>query len=541
MYASSTGRRSGTIAFTRREFLRTAVTATAPLVGCASVPLFGDEEPDGVVFGHGVASGDPLADRVVLWTRVTPALSAWGDRIFVEWRIARDPALIDEVARGAVTTNTSRDYTVKVDALGLEPGGTYYYQFSALGQQSVVGRTRTLAWGPLDRVRLGVASCANYPQGFFNAYRLMARRADLDAVVHLGDYIYEYANGDYGDGGELGRVPEPKTEIITLSEYRARHAQYKRDPDLQELHRQHPMIAVWDDHELANNAWMRGAENHDDSEGRWADRRHAAVYAYHEWMPIREAEGGGRIYRSFRFGDLAELDMLDTRLLGRDEQASRDALPGAEPGRSLLGPTQEAWLGERLSASSADAVAWRVLGQQIVMSPLALPGNAGNPDAWDGYAGARGRLFEQLRRGGIEDVVVLTGDIHSSWALDVAPGAFDATRYDPSTGRGSLAVEFVTPAVSSSTLGSFPRARELFADVEETHPHLRYLDMHQRGYLVLDLDRERAQAEWYHVSSVDVRADDESFARALATPRGANHLEPVADAATPPPAPAPAA
>jgi alkaline phosphatase D len=396
-------------------------------------------------------------------------------------------------------------------------------------------------------VRLAATSCANIPFGYFTPYAHLAERADLDAVLYLGDYLYEYANGTYGDGRALGRVPEPDRELLSLADYRARHAQYKADPDLQAVHRQHPAIAVWDDHEIANDAWPGGAQNHDVArEGPYAERRAAAVRAWREWMPVREdamsadpAAAPPRIWRGFRFGDLAELLMLDTRLEGRVLQAASatDARTLADPARSLLGAAQERWLFERLSASQREGVAWRVLGQQVLFGQVrTAEGTIRNPDAWDGYPAARARVFEHLSRAAIRDVVVLTGDVHSSWALDLAPDPFDAAAYDPASGRGALAVEFVTPAVSSAPPGRDPadaRARE--AEYAARLPHLRWLEFWHRGYLLLDLDRTRAQAEWWHVDGVEQRGLPARFAAGLATRAGASHLEPVAGPSEPPP------
>jgi alkaline phosphatase D len=530
---------AGRLPLSRRSLLCGAAAALvgAALPGCA----WRDQarEDVGAAFRHGVASGDPLADRVVLWTRVTPPGGGTGDAVDVAWRIARDPALRDAVSEGSTTTNGERDFTVKVDAAGLEPGSAYHYGFRAFGQDSPVGSTRTAAVGPTARLRLAVASCANLPQGFFNAYAAIARRPDLDAVVHLGDYLYEYENGRYGDGRALGRVPEPDREITSLPDYRARHAQYKRDPDLQALHARHPMLAVWDDHELANNAWRGGAENHDPArEGSWSERRAAAVRAWLEWMPVREgggdaASGEARIWRSFRFGDLAEIALLDARLVGRDEQARPDdPVRLADPTRQLLGPEQERWLLERLGAVGDGAVAWRLLAQQVVLTPLARPGGRPNPDAWDGYAPARARLLDAIEGRGLRDVVVLSGDVHSSWGMDVPRDPFSPAGYDPATGRGSLAVELVAPAVSSAPLGSHPTLRERYTAMRESHPHVRFQDLDARGYLLVDVTPERVRAEWWFVEGVERRSAAERLGKALVVRRGTSHLD-DADAPAP--------
>jgi len=274
-------------------------------------------------FDHGVASGDPSATGILLWTRVTPRFEGETE---VTWHVARDPELTDIVKSGVTSTTAKRDYTVKVDVEGLEPGQTYFYRFDALGAVSQTGRTRTLPVGALDRFVLGVCSCSNYPAGYFNAYRLLADTDSIDAVLHLGDYIYEYDRAGYAseNARELHRESRPGHEIASLDDYRMRHAQYKSDPDLQAAHARHAFITVWDDHESANDSYVTGAQNHDDSEGDWLSRKQAAVQAYYEWMPIREPERRDRsaLYRAFELGDLATLAMLETRLSARTEPAS---------------------------------------------------------------------------------------------------------------------------------------------------------------------------------------------------------------------------
>ena len=478
-------------------------------------------------FRHGVASGDPLADRVILWTRVTPADESASTRaIDVRWRIARDPALAQTIARGMVRTTGDRDFTVKVDAAGLQPGRPYYYVFETGGERSPVGRTRTLPAGPVDRVRFASACCSNYPAGFFNVYRCIANREDLDLVVHVGDYIYEFENGVYGDGTPLMRVPEPRREAVTLSDYRIRYATYRTDPDLQEAHRRHPFIVVWDDHELSNDAWAGGAVNHnpDRGEGDWATLKAAAYRAYLEWLPVRESSSEGiRLYRSFRFGTLLDLVMLDTRAL-RDKQADpSDVEAIASPGRSLLGAAQEAWLFDELRSSQRIGTGWRVLGQQVMFSRVVQPGRpVGLSDSWEGYQASRDRVFDFLAAERVRDVAILSGDLHSSWAFDVPRNPWSA--YQGSTGEGSLAVELIAPAISSPPLFTDPGQRDRAVFLRALLPHLKFLEGESRGYVLVDVTRTELRAEWYFVPSVLERSAAETRAAGFVCERGSAHL-----------------
>jgi alkaline phosphatase D len=521
---------------TRRRFLGRA----APLGMLTLFPACGEAEPQpsampaGLAagpFAHGVASGDPLADAVILWTRVTPSNEGMTG-IDVKWRIARDPGLTDIVASGSAQAEAEADFTLKVDVGSLEPATTYYYDFAALGARSPVGRTRTLPLGAAERARIAVLCCANYPAGFFNAYRLVAERADLDLVLHLGDYLYEYGNGTFGDGSAIDRVPKPDREVVSLDEYRQRHAQYKQDPDLQEAHRQHPFIAIWDDHDVANNAYRDGAANHQpDSEGDWSQRKAAAMQAYFEWMPIRAPIAGQfeRVYRSFSYGDLFDLLLLDTRY-DRDARLSGNCDPAtlADPNRRLLGAAQEQWLLSELAASQGRGTRWRLLGQQVMFAQLseAAKGCVEQPDQWDGYPFARERLLQALQSG-IDNVVILTGDAHSSWVFDIAADPFDPEQYSGATGQGSLAVEFVAPGVTSPGRGGEERA------LLETHPHLKFADLTRRGYVLLDVDTERARAEWYFLRTVDEPLAQEELGAVFEVGLGDNHSTRADGASTP--------
>lgn len=490
----------------RRKFTQLVSGAGA----AAALPL--PAEAQGSLFQHGIASGDPLQDRVILWTRISPAVEE--NSLFpVSWVVSADSDLRTAYRSGVAFTNATADYTVKVDVTGLQPNQTWYYQFSTGGALSPVGRTRTLPELAFDRLRFAVVSCSNYAKGYFNVYRLIANRQDLQFVLHLGDYIYENA-------GSSVRTHQPDRELITLADYRQRHAQYRTDPDLQELHRQHPVIAVWDDHESANNAWQFGAENHQpDTEGAWLARRAAATQAWAEWLPVRSPVASGlQIYRSFRLGDLADLMMLDTRLIGRDRQLSPLSPALADPSRTLLGFDQENWLLSQLDVSQARGARWRILGQQVMVAQLLGPeGAVVNPDQWDGYPAARTRLLTHLANAGIVNTVVLTGDLHSSWGNEIS-----SDPYVP--GYVSQAVEFVTPGVTSESVDTPQQAQALERALKATQPHVKYADLCHRGYLLMDIDRERAQGEWYHVRTVTERSAEEDLAMTLRTASGQNRL-----------------
>jgi alkaline phosphatase D len=532
-----------------KELTRRGFVVAASLAGLGTaVRAHSHEEQFGggnnraaVSFDHGVASGDPLHDRVILWTRVTPRRT--NDQVLVKWRVARDARMKREECGGRVWTDASRDFTVKVDVDRLDPNRTYYYQFEVQdgfgrgSTRSPIGRTKTLPLSHARTLRFAVASCSNYPYGFFQVYRRIAERADLDFVLHLGDYIYEYANGQYGDGASIGRLVQPDHEILSLRDYRLRHATYKTDPDLQESHRQHPFITVWDDHESANDSWHDGAENHNPGEGDWEARKRAAIKAYFEWMPIREFayRPKSSIYRAFRYGNLAEIDMLDTRLFGRAHQAASpaDVTTINDPSRQLLGEEQESWLFNRLYRSQygspVDNVRWRVLGQQVMMAQLSATRGAQvlNVDAWDGYAPARERLFRHIADHNIDNVVVLTGDIHSSWGSDLTSNPWDATKYDAATGRGSVGIELVTPGVTSPGIENPTEAAQTALGLRALSPHMKFIELNKRGYVLVDIDRERVQSEWWHVPTIRERTSEQSLAARLASESGANHLQPV--------------
>ncbi len=482
----------------------------APDEGWRAIAASAEPEPD-PRFAHGVASGDPLPDAVVIWTRVSPDATATAP-VDVTWQIADDPAFTMNMREGMARTDATRDWTVKVDVTGLMAGRTYYYRFRALGAASLVGRTRTAPRGATARLRFAVVSCSSYAHGYFQAYRMVARQPDLDAVIHLGDYIYEYATGRYGNV----RPYDPPNEIVTLDDYRRRYRHYHRDADLRAMRRQHPIIPVWDDHEFADNAYSGGAENHMPmTEGMWAARKAAAQRAWWEWMPVRDTMDG-RIWRSLSYGDLVDLVMLDTRMWGRAEQGT--VVDGGidDPRRVLKGMDQERWFFDTVRNSRAR---WKIIGQQVMMAQLV---QFVNTDQWDGYPEARARFFGLLREMGVGNVVVLTGDIHTSWANDLAETPRNAATYDPASGRGSLAVEFVVPGISSP---GFPAVLASLADqVRAEAPHMKYVDLTHRGFGLLDITPDRVQCAWHHLDDV-IRAEARTrFAAAFSVANGRPHL-----------------
>ncbi|WP_435825495.1 alkaline phosphatase D family protein [Nocardia niwae] len=512
---------------------RTLLKGTAAAATATTVLAAGRAAAATPVFRHGVASGDPLPDGVILWTRVTISDEAapgsgLGDPATVRWEIAADERFASIAASGAVTAAADSDHTVKVDVSGLAPGVAYFYRFTALGQTSPVGRTKTApdTQDAPDRLRFGVVSCSNWEAGYFGAYRHLAARTDLDAIVHLGDYIYEYGRGKYGGRNGTVRPHDPANEIVSLADYRIRHAQYKTDPDLLGLHAMLPFICTWDDHESADNSWSGGAHNHDPAtEGDWADRRAASARAYLEWMPVRASGSGGdvRIYRRLRFGTLAELAMLDLRSY-RDQEAK----PGAgwraadDPARTITGKAQMEWLTAGLASAP---VRWKLVGNSVMIAPLVFPalepattaaitstvgvpqsGLSLNGDQWDGYTADRTRLFRAIVDQQVSDVLFLTGDIHSSWAADLP---LDAANYP---GGATAGAEFVVPSVTSTSIGDMLRANSapIAESIKTVNRHLRYVDLDAHGYGVLEITADQAQMDWYYLLDV---SDPNSGAR----------------------------
>lgn len=517
------------------------------------------------IFVHGVASGDPLSDRVILWTRVTPSVEAvpgsgLGPPVEVGWEVAREPAFTTVVARGTTVADPANDHTVHVDAVGLEAGVDHWYHFHALGSTSPIGRTRTApaTGASLESLRLGIVTCAEWEFGFFSAYRHLAARDDVDAILHLGDYIYEFGIG-YGPldtpGANFNRVHDPVHETVSLADYRTRYGQYHRDPDLQALHAAHPMIAMYDDHEVANDAWNSGAQNHnpDTGEGDYAVRASAARQAWREWLPVRPVDPGDaqRVYRSFQFGDLADLWMLDERQY-RDKQPA-NALFGYgsidpainDPDRTLLGGPQEQWLHSGLSGSIA---VWKVLGNPVPFLPINLvaPALPSILDAikkvvdgivpvpvplavedWNGYVADRNQVLDLIKTAPVPDVVILTGDYHESFASEVP---FEQGEY--LVDGNSAAVEFVAPAATSpgleATLGVAGIDALFETNLAVANQWVKFHDGFEAGFGVIEFNRERAQYDFWFISE---RTDPRATAAPAAswqTLKGTSKLTPAA-------------
>ena len=535
----------------RRSLLKTGVLATGLVASPFALAARG-----GSGFTHGVASGEPSATSVLLWTRHAAARETP-----LTFEVAASADFAKIVAEGSVTAHPARDFCAKATATGLEPARWYYYRFLAPdGSVSDIGRTKTLPEGRAERFRLAVFSCSNIGFGYFNAYAAAAQANDVDCLYHAGDYFYEYPVGTYPSLEQLhpARVAyDPVHETIALADYRLRFAMYRRDPDLRRLHQLYPMIAGWDDHESTNDSWKGGAQNHDPGEGDWQVRKAAAMRAYREWMPVSDAD-----YQAYQVGDLATLYRLETRLSGRDEPPSlTEVLRGKsspedagaalaafrdgtyrDPAREVLGQAQQAWLANGLRNSVADATRWQVLLQQVLMGSLSTPagladaltdetpdfvrervtagalaGRAGIPlnmDAWDGYPAARARLFEAALAANA-NLVVLAGDTHNAWAFDLAH------RDTP------VGVEFGGPSVSSPGFENFlPQLapERLARAVVEGNPQLVWADTARRGYMALDLTRDRATCEYRFTTPVRTRSARIAATHTLATVHGTNRL-----------------
>lgn len=516
------------MSFPRRTFLAGSALSVAAITA-APTQAQASSASAGNVFRHGVASGDPLPNSVILWTRVTlndDALpgSTLGEDVQVTWEIARDEAMGSMVKSGTVTASAAHDHTVHVDPYGLEPSTVYFYRFSALGETSPVGRTKTAPAFEADvaQLNIAVASCANYESGFFSAYADMAARAragEIDVVTFLGDYIYEYATGEYAGKKGVARMHHPEWEILTLEDYRIRYGRYRTDEHLQAAHAAAPWIVVWDDHETANNSWREGAENHTEGvEGDWISRRNAAMQAYFEWLPVRATSPGegGHIYRSLSFGNLIDLTVLDLRTYRDQETTIAHFADGA---RTMLGQEQFEWLRGQVATSSAQ---WNVLANSVMMAPMKLftigtpetqeamtwisqrsTGIAVNSDQWDGYVADRNRLLDVLLSDGA-NVLFLTGDIHSEWANEINHGAVNVGCEMVCT---SISAPNVDEILTTHT-GIYHRednstSHAVEKVITDANPWVNHLDFDAHGYSIARVRPDEVDMEYYRVRDVE--------------------------------------
>ncbi len=549
----------------RRDFLKNTAFLTGAawlshaVLGCSSSAPQA-KNSSSIEFLHGVACGDPLTDSLILWTKVTPAQQPDSVQLLLEVSETTDFSAIKH--QQLCLARKDADYCCKVDLTGLQPGRSYYYRFSDSNTVSATGHGKTLPSGSVSEVRFAVLSCSNYPAGYFHVYRQVAQQ-QLDAVLHLGDYIYEYEQGGYATerSVELGRAlaADNQAEMVSLQDYRKRYALYRSDKDLQQAHASHSFICVWDDHEITNDAWTDGAENHQPNEGDYQLRKLNALQAYYEWMPIRPLVSGKQLSgqqqslsRSFAFGDLVDLHMLDTRIEGRNLQLDykhyTDEKSGAfdterfiadltHPNRTLLGQKQQQWLQTQLMRSKAH---YQVLGQQVLMAKMMFPSEllsafskpgpelvekiaqltalkqrvakgdsslsaedkkriesvvAYNLDAWDGYPYERELVYKTAQQQN-KQLVVLAGDTHNAWA---------STLHDQQGNK--VGIELATPSVSSPGIETYlklntTQVEQLASVLPTLIDELEYCNLHQRGYLLVAFSKEQIDAQWFFVDDI---------------------------------------
>ena len=481
-------------------------------------------------FSHGVASGDPLEDRVILWTRVTPQQAG---PVEVTLEVSENKNFSKVAYSKKLNTSSLSDYTIKYDFLAKQycnSDNGFFYRFRAGNSVSETGRSKTFSKN-IKSAKIAIFSCSNFPAGYFNAYQAAAEKNDLDLWLHLGDYLYEYPMGGYAteNAEKLGRAPIPIHEMITLSDYRQRHAQYKLDQGSIALHKHAPLIAVWDDHEFSNDTWKRGAENHseDGSEGDFYARRSAAIKAYYEWMPIREQQNKRRIFRDFKIGKLMHLIMLDTRQFGRDKQIQpKDYLSKSgfyqakfyndlnSEYRELLGAEQFSWIEDKILNSNA---AWTIFGQQVLMTKLKFPdisktlkaeeipdflkpylkllglGIPSNLDAWDGYPAARNKLYK-LMKNAKKKFISLAGDTHNSWVSEL----------ENQSGE-KVGIELGAPSVTSPGITDVLNLDENnFVDsIVKLNKELQWMNPSNRGYLFLDCTDSKIIASFNFIKELE--------------------------------------
>jgi alkaline phosphatase D len=478
-------------------------------------------------FYHGVASGDPLTDRVIIWTRVTPAQD---HDIDVKWTVADDVSFKNIIRSGNVTASAKHDYTVKVDVTDLLPGTRYYYRFNALGAFSITGITKTMPSENVDSLKFVVLTGSNYEHGYFNAYGRVADRKDIDAVIHTGDYIYEYPSGKYGSSS-FDPAPDrsviPDRELVELEDYRLRYSHYRLDENLRRAHQNHPFLVVWDDHEIANDCYVDGAQNHQpEMEGDWEKRKNAAKTAYFEWMPIR----GEKVYRTISSGPLAKLFLLDERLAGRTKQLKKDDPELNDCNRTILGTEQYDWFIDNLSQSDES---WKLIVSQVNFSHwnvqrthIKMPKQK---DKWTGYPCERDKILQSVIDNQLENVVILSGDNHSSMAFEITDGIFDGYKSKDYNDYLPIAVEFVAPSMTSANYDYFTtvdsaKAIERMYMNDPMNKYFKYVDLTNHGYLLITVTEAQVKADWYFIDPKQRLTEEESLAKTLYVKDRSNRL-----------------
>jgi alkaline phosphatase D len=475
-------------------------------------------------FYHGVASGDPMFDRVIIWTKVTPG---YNKDVLVKWEVATDETFNNVINLGTLKAKKENDFTVQVDVPGLQAYTKYYYRFEALGKKSIVGKTRTAPKSTVDSLKFVLVTGCNFEAGYFNAYARIAERNDLTAVIHTGDYIYEYPHKKYGSttlDTTFGRFVIPDNELLDLEDYRLRYARYRLDKDLRKAHQNHPFIIVWDDHEIANDCYVDGAQNHQpELEGDWNARKAAAKKAFYEWFPIR----GKKVYRKFNFGNLTDLIMLDERLEGRTKQLAMSDPNLADSSRTILGKKQYHWFTEQLLNSGAR---WKLIGNQVILSRWNIKRSHQKmykfKDKWPGYPFERNKILGFIKYNKIDNIVILSGDFHSSMAFDVTDAPLNKNKYEEPQ---ALAVEVVTPSVTSANydfylpLDSVKAIENMYIN-DPKNTHLKYVDLVNHGYLLVTVKKDEVKSDWYFVDRIDTVSQKEYLAKSLYVRNKENRL-----------------
>jgi len=488
-------------------------------------------------FAHGVASGEPLSDGFVIWTRVQEATD-------VDWEVSINSEFEVITASGNYKAISENDFTVNIDVSGLKPYTVYYYRFRSGEHVSTVGRTKTLPILVEQSVRFAQVSCAKYNAGFFNAYAAIAKRNDIDFLLHLGDYIYEASNNPPGSqtpGADIGRPFKPDHECKSLEDYRLRYQQYRSDPDVQKMHASLPIFPMVDDHEIADGTWRDGADEHDETrDGPWSLRKQAALKARSEWLPLRKnfSDHPNRLFRGIQISNLIDLMLLDTRTM-RDR-------PVAPPemyleGRSALGELQRDWLYSSIENSQSR---WCFIANPSVMSSTSpdrideksrlallklklIAANGVDPDwdQWDGYPHERKELMAVLskKKG---NLIVLSGDIHASFVFKLKCGS-QPLDSEP------IGFEFVAPSITSQNFDDKMKwePRTLSHEYEEALlellPSALWCDIDSHGYNVIDVNQDRVQVEYWHVQTVLQRSDSEQMGSSWKVCHGEASIERV--------------